>query len=101
MKITKDTVLEACQNLNMWGLDDLMADLLECEEIDKNSDASEIARDCIDNNLIYDDDIWSIMQEYQNPQNANYNEAIESFENDLTTIIEHLIDNITEEEEED
>lgn len=41
----------------------------------------------INNNLIYYDDQWEIMKHYQNPEEANFNEAMEEFYNDLAEIL--------------
>lgn len=41
----------------------------------------------IDDSLIYYDDQWEIMKYYQNPEEANFNEAMEEFYNDLVEIL--------------
>ena len=41
----------------------------------------------IDDQIIYYVDQWEIMQFYQTPQEANFNEAIELFTNDLLDIL--------------
>lgn len=41
----------------------------------------------MDIELIYDDDLWEIMKYYQRPNEANYDEAMEEFYNDLLDIL--------------
>lgn len=41
----------------------------------------------MDDELIYDEDLWEIMKHYQLPQDANFDEAIEEFYNDLLDIL--------------
>ena len=41
----------------------------------------------MDDTLIYYDDQWEIMKQYQNPEEANFNEAMEEFYNDLVEIL--------------
>lgn len=41
----------------------------------------------IDYDVIYTSDQWAIMQYYQNPQGANYLEAMELFKNDIAVIL--------------
>ena len=37
--------------------------------------------------LIYTEDLWTIMAYYQTPQEANFSEAMEEFYNDLLDIL--------------
>ena len=41
----------------------------------------------INDSIIYYDDQWEIMKHYQNPEEANFNEAMEEFYNDLVEIL--------------
>ena len=41
----------------------------------------------MDDELIYDEDLWEIMKYYQRPSEANFNEAMEEFYNDLLDIL--------------
>lgn len=41
---------------------------------------------CFNDEFIYYDDQWQIMKYYQRPEDANYNEAMELFYNDLLDI---------------
>ena len=58
------------------------------------SNIEDAIADEIDSHIIYDDDIWEIMKDYQNPQDANYDDAINSLYEDVISMIE-------EEEEEE
>lgn len=50
-----------------------------------------IINDYIDNKLIYYDDQWELMIEYQIPKLANFDNAIEEFYNDLYCIISNAL----------
>ena len=41
----------------------------------------------MDLELIYDEDLWEIIKYYQRPNEANYDEAMEEFYNDLLDIL--------------
>ena len=47
----------------------------------------EELQQAIDDSLIYYDDQWEIMKHYQNPEEANFNEAMEEFYEDLAEIL--------------
>ena len=47
----------------------------------------EDLQQAIDDELIYYCDQWEIMQHYQTPQEANFDEAMEEFYNDLLDIL--------------
>lgn len=47
----------------------------------------EELQQAIDDEIIYYDDQWEIMKYYQNPEEANFNEAMEEFYNDLVEIL--------------
>ena len=57
-------------------------------------DIEDAIADEIDRQTIYDNDIWEIMKDYQTPQDANYDDAINSLYEDIISMIE-------EEEEEE
>lgn len=60
----------------------------EEEEIKKDIENNDDTHfnNCFNDEFIYYDDLWQIMQYYQRPQDANFNEAIELFYNDLYEI---------------
>ena len=66
------------------------------EEFNKGNykDIEDAIADEIDSQIIYDNDIWEIMKDYQEPQDANYEEA-------MTSLYEDVISMIEEEEEEE
>ena len=77
---------------------DTAQDIVEAavEEFNKGNykDIEDAIADEIDRQTIYDNDIWEIMKDYQTPQDANYDDAINSLYEDVISMIE-------EEEEEE
>ena len=57
-------------------------------------DIEDAISDEIDSQIIYDNDIWEIMKDYQDPHDANYEDAMISLYEDIISMIE-------EEEEEE
>ena len=51
-------------------------------------DASEKVIDALNDSLIYYDDQWEVMKAYQNPEEANFQNALDEFLNDLLSVIE-------------
>ena len=51
-------------------------------------DASEKVIDALNDSLIYYADQWEVMKAYQNPTEANLQNALEEFINDLLLVIE-------------
>lgn len=45
----------------------------------------------IDNSLIYTEDQWTVMAHYQSPEDANFNEAMDEFTEDIRSIVEDII----------
>ena len=60
-------------------------------------DIENAIADEIDSQIIYDNDIWEIMKDYQEPRDANYEDAMSSLYEDIISMIEEE----EEEEEED
>ena len=58
-------------------------------------DIEDAISDAMDRQTIYDNDIWEIMKDYQEPRDANYQDAIVSLYEDIISMIEE------EEEEEE
>lgn len=69
--------------------------ICDAENIDE---AFESLYDALNDELIYTADQWTIMQEYQTPDEANFNEAYEMFYEDLCR---HFYEIVKEEEEEE
>ena len=59
---------------------DRVDDLAECEVVD--------VYQAMDDELIWYSDQWLVLQTYCTPQNANWEEAIESFTNDVLCIVQ-------------
>ncbi len=57
----------------------------------EEEDIEEALNQSMNDELIYDDDLWQIMRYYQRPCEANFNEAIEEFYNDLLAILYKVI----------
>ena len=53
----------------------------------EEEDIEEALSQSMDDELIYDEDLWEIMKYYQRPTEANFNEAMEEFYNDLLEIL--------------
>ena len=84
MKLTVNT--SELFNLNMsWDATGIAENVYnraisDAENIDE---AFEALYDALNDELIYTADQWTIMQEYQTPDEANFNEAYEMFYEDL------------------
>lgn len=84
MKLTVNT--SELFNLNMsWDATGIAENvynraICDAENIDE---AFESLYDALNDELIYTADQWIIMQEYQTPDEANFNEAYEMFYEDL------------------
>lgn len=67
------------------------------DELNKGNykDIQDAIFDEMDSHLLYYDDIWEMMKDYQNPQDANYEDSITSLYEDVASMIEE------EEEEEE
>lgn len=74
---------------------DGILDILDDDEL---SDAINYA---IDDELIYTEDQWNIMKQYQSPQDADWNEAIDEFYNDVYAVVNDLREEYSKETVED
>lgn len=63
-------------------------DIVEYLNNGEYTDLDTAITDELDRILIYYDDQWNLMKTYQTPQEANYNEAVEMFMNELYSIID-------------
>lgn len=86
------------ENFGIGKIADVVADLVDRIDTDDMQDikdgrvdVADVVMDAIDTGLIYNDDIWTIMAYYQNPQDANMDLAIEDLTSDLITIINNII----------
>ena len=82
MEITKEMHLLLWDkfNLKVFEIADLIFERME-------EPTEEELQYAMDLELIYDEDLWSIMAYYQRPNEANYDEAMEEFYNDLLDIL--------------
>lgn len=78
--------------LDRFGFDEL----LDGEE----HDLYEMLVEDIDSSyFIYDTYQWAMMEHYQNPQDANFDEAYDLFAQDMMTLIGIIADDMASEEE--
>lgn len=71
---------------------DTIIDRAEGNMAEYTNDPHEAIMDAVNDGLIYTSDQWEVMKAYQNPQNANFDEAVEEFMNDLNDCVEVLDD---------
>ena len=82
---------------------DLVNDILDRIDFDEYLDNRDnfyelLLQDINDSYFIYGEYQWAMMMQYQNPQDANFNEAFDLFVGDMMVLIENIIDDMTEEE---
>lgn len=69
-------------------LADIASEILDRASDDREDTASEKVIDALNDSLIYYDDQWEVMKAYQNPTEANFQNALDEFLNDLLSVIE-------------
>ena len=71
-------------------LADIASEILDRANEDdrEDADANEKVIDALNDSLIYYDDQWEVMKAYQNPEEANFQNALDEFLNDLLSVIE-------------
>lgn len=62
------------------------------DQDDDSKDINEAIYDALDTALIYYSDQWKVLKHYLNPQDANWDEAIELFTNDLFELASDIIE---------
>ena len=66
---------------------DLVEDIIDrIDEDDFFDDRLEAVWDAIDSGLIYYDDQWEVLKHYCTPFDANWEDAIEEFANDVVNV---------------
>ena len=86
MEITKDLHLLLWDKFNLKVCEIAEAIIERMEEVSKDKIEDELQY-AMDTELIYDEDLWEIMKYYQRPNEANFNEAMDEFYNDLLDIL--------------
>ena len=82
MEITKE------MNLLLWDKFNLKVCEIAESIIERMEEPTEEELwQAMDDTLIYYDDQWEIMKQYQNPKEANFNEAMMEFYDDLLEIL--------------
>lgn len=59
---------------------------------DDFKDINDAIYEAMDEGLIYYNDQWKVLEHYLNPQDANWDEAIELFTNDLYELVSDIVD---------
>lgn len=85
----KETKLFGCFGQIVEVVDDVLKRVDFDEERD---DVAEVVADAMDDELIYYSQQWTIMQHYQNPEEANLGNALECFFNDLVACLDVIDD---------
>lgn len=83
MKITKNLETLLIRKFGFGEVEKIAEMVIERME----APTEEELQQAIDDSLIYYDDQWEIMRHYQNPEEANFNEAMEEFYEDLAEIL--------------
>ena len=68
---------------------------------DIETDPYDLLYSCIEDALIYYNDQWTVLKSYCNPTEANWEEAIDQFTNDLINSLDVSTEEEEEEEEEE
>lgn len=61
--------------------------IIERMEDYEEDNLEEALQSAMDDELIYTEDLWAIMAYYTTPQEANFDEAMEEFYNDLLEVL--------------
>ena len=87
MKINEKKFTEV---FGVGKLADIASEILDRagEDDREDVDTSEKVIDALNDSLIYYDDQWEVMKAYQNPEEANFQNALDDFINDLLSVIE-------------
>ena len=86
MEITKELHALLWDKFNLKVCSIAESIIERMEEVSKDEIEEELQY-AMDLELIYDEDLWSIMAYYQRPNEANFDEAMEEFYNDLLEIL--------------
>lgn len=86
-----------------WDACDIAAEVYKraCYDADSMEEAYENIYQALDDEMIYTNRQWTIMQEYQTPEEANFSEAYELFLNDLLGYFNECVTLEEPEEEEE
>ena len=83
MEITKNLETLLIRKFGFGEVEKIAESIIERMEAPTEEDLQQ----AIDDSLIYYDDQWEIMKYYQNPKEANFNEAMMEFYDDLLEIL--------------
>ena len=86
MEITKEMHLLLWDKFNL-KVCEIAEAIIERMEDYEGDNLEEALQSAMDDELIYTEDLWAIMAYYTTPQEANFDEAMEEFYNDLLDIL--------------
>ena len=86
MEITKELNILLLDKFNVEVAQIAKGIFLRMEDYEEDDIADALSQ-AMDEELIYTEDLWSIMAYYTTPQEANFNEAMDEFYNDLLDIL--------------
>lgn len=72
-----------------WDFLDIVANVLERVDLEAE-EVEESIYEAIDEELIYYDDQWTIMRFYQLPKDANLENALMEFQDDITSLVNKI-----------
>lgn len=87
MKINKRKFVEI---FSVGEIADLANSILDraCEDDRNDIAACDKIIDALNDLLIYYDDLWAVMKNYQTPEDASLQNALDDFLNDLLSVVE-------------
>ena len=71
------------------------------EDVFDGADIDEAVSSEVDRTLIYNEDIWTLLQSYQRPTEANYDEMVDEFYDDVYRFTRDYIDLLDSDAEEE
>ena len=86
MEITKEMHLLLWDKFNLKVCEIAEAIIERMEDYEEDN-LEEALQSAMDDELIYTEDLWAIMAYYTTPQEANYDESMNEFYNDLLDIL--------------
>ena len=87
MEITKGLEKLCIEKFGFGEVEKIAESIIERMEECTEDEIEDELKYAMDLELIYTEDLWTIMAYYQTPQEANFNKAMEEFYNDLLDIL--------------
>lgn len=88
---------------DFYSADKLISNTVQfvIEDVFDGADIYDAINEELDRTLIYYSDVWKLLMHYQNPTEANYNEMVEEFSDDVYRYAYDYIDRFGSEDEEE